>query len=91
MLYLSRRTSSIGHHELFQDRGKHVATMSALAETEEEEDEPRDHEKGKEPSILPQAGKDKPTPADKPTTDKPTPDTTADPLAALGDKLAKLR
>lgn len=55
--------------------------MSALAETEEEEDEPGDSEKSKEPSALLQEGKDKPTPDTK----------GADPLAALGDKLAKLR
>lgn len=56
--------------------------MSALAETEEEEEEePGDPEKSKEPSAQPQGGKDKPTPEVKET----------DPLAALGDKLAKLR
>lgn len=55
--------------------------MSALAEAEEEEDELGDPENNKESSALPQGGKDKPTPDAK----------EPDPLAALGDKLAKLR
>ncbi|XP_078367481.1 cation channel sperm-associated protein 2-like isoform X1 [Oculina patagonica] len=76
----TRRTSSIGV-QLFQERGKRLEPMSALVETEEEEDEPGDSEKSTEPSALLQEGKDKPTPDTK----------GADPLAALGDKLAKLR
>ena len=63
--------------QLFQERGKSLQPMSALAETEEEEDEPEDTEDRKVPS-----GEDKPTP----DTNKET-----DPLAALGDKIAKLR
>lgn len=62
--------------QLFQERGKTLQPMSALAETEEEEGEPEDPENRKEPSEK-----------DKPTTD--TKET--DPLAALGDKIAKLR
>ena len=62
--------------QLFQERGKTLQPMSALAETEEQEDEPEDPENRKVPS-----GKDEPTPDAKET----------DPLAALGDKIAKHR
>ena len=55
-----------------------------LAETEEEEDdtdEPREPEKSKEPPALLQKENDKPIEDIK----------DGDPLAALGNKLAKLR
>lgn len=85
MLYLCRRSSSLGA-QLFQERGKPLEHMSVLAETEEEDnedgaDEPGDTEKSKEPSALPQGEKDKPKQDVK----------DSDPLAALGNKLAKLR
>ena len=70
--------------QLFHDRGKPLEPMSALAETEEDEEgtcEPGGEEKNNDSSSLPQEGKDKPVPAANDT----------DPLAALGDKLAKLR
>ena len=84
MLYLCRRTSSVGV-QLFQERGnKPLEPMSVLAETEENEDdagEPHEPEKSKEPPALLQGEKDKPTQDVK----------DGDPLTALGNKLAELR
>ena len=88
---VNRRTSSIGA-ELFQDRGvtKRAHAMTALAEDDEEEEESDHQEKSKNQTATapaPQRVKGKPE-----TEDKPTPDVKdTDPLAALGDKLAKLR
>lgn len=81
--HLSRRTSSLGA-SLFQELGKQLEPMSTLAETEEEEErsfEHRDDSGIKDSSSLPQEGENKP----KPETNEP------DPLATLGDKLAKIR
>ena len=81
MLYLCRRSSSLGI-QLFQERGKPLEPMSVLAETEEDDaDESCEPEKSTEPPALPQGEKDKPREEIK----------DGDPLAALGNKLAKLR
>ena len=69
---------------MFQERGKPLEPMSVLAETEEDEgdaDEPCEPEKSKESPALLQGEKDKPGQDIKDD----------DPLAALGNKLAKLR
>lgn len=87
-----RRTSSVGI-QLFQERGvsKQAGTMMALME-DDEEDDSDDQEKSEDQnkSVPPKGGKDKPAAE---TEDKSSADIkdTADPLAALGDKLAKLR
>ncbi|XP_015753936.1 PREDICTED: cation channel sperm-associated protein 2-like [Acropora digitifera] len=75
----SRRSSSVGA-ELFQERGavrKRVQAMGALAEEEES---------GEEIGT----GRDKIT-SDSESKQTPNGNMTTDPLAALGDKLAKLR
>ena len=83
MLYLCRRVSSLGV-QLFRDRGKSLEPLSVLAETEEVEDD------GDEPQ---KSGKSKETPASlQKENNKPKDDIKdGDPLAALGNKLAKLR
>lgn len=92
MFCSNRRTSSVGV-QLFQERGvsKQAGTMMALME-DDEEDDSDDQEKSEDQnkSVPPNGGKDKPTAE---TEDKSSADIkdTADPLAALGDKLAKLR
>ena len=79
---LHRRSSSVGA-ELFQERGevgKRVQVMGALTEEEESDEQPKNEncgEKDKTTSDL----------EDKQTSDG----NNTDPLAALGDKLAKLR
>ncbi|XP_068752581.1 cation channel sperm-associated protein 2-like [Montipora capricornis] len=78
----ARRSSSVGA-ELFQERGevgKCVQVMGALTEKEESDEQPKNEncgEKDKTTSDL----------EDKQTSDG----NNTDPLAALGDKLAKLR
>lgn len=92
MFCSNRRTSSVGV-QLFQERGvsKQAGTMMALME-DDEEDDSDDQEKSEDQnkSVPPKGGKDKPAAE---TEDKSSADIkdTADPLAALGDKLAKLR
>lgn len=92
MFCSNRRTSSVGV-QLFQERGgsKQAGTMMTSMEDDEEDDyDDQKKSEDQNKSVPPKGGKDNPTAE---TGDKSSADIkdTADPLAALGDKLAKLR
>lgn len=91
LCFINRRESSVGV-ELFQERGedKRVRALAALAEDDEEGDSDDQEKSDEHIAAPPHEGKEKPT-ADKDKEDKPPDAKDTDPLAALGDKLAKLR